>query len=222
MKFIVSGQEISLGASKVVKAISSKTTNPILEGIKLSVCGDELTLTATDTEITIEKTIAVSTFTEGETVVPGKFFSDFIKKLEHEAEIVISLEDNELKIVYADSEFSISTMNAEEFPLINKNIKEKSLTMNQKDFKELINKTIFACSQTAHNSSRVDGCFISVEDDKITAVATDTGRIAINKKKIEQASGDFSIIVSPRTLKEIVSILDKDDELFTFIIQSFY
>ena len=62
-----------------MKAISSKTTNPVLEGIKLSVVGDELTLIATDTEITIEKTIPVYTLTEGETVVPGKFFSDFIK-----------------------------------------------------------------------------------------------------------------------------------------------
>ena len=219
MKFIVSGQDLSNATGKVVKAISSKTTNPILEGIKLSVVGDELTLIATDTEITIEKTIVVSTFTEGETVVPGKFFADFIKKLEKEEEIQISLEDSELRIIYRESEFSISTMNAEEFPLINKDIKEKSVTMNQKDFKELINKTIFACSQTAHNSSRVDGCFISVEDDKISAVATDTGRIAINKKKIERASENFSIIVSPRTLKEIINILDKEDELFTLIIQ---
>ena len=219
MKFIVSGQELSNATGKVVKAISNKTTNPVLEGIKLSIVGDELTLIATDTEITIEKTIPVSTLTEGETVVPGKFFSDFIKKLEKVEEISISLEESELKIVYNDSEFSISTMKVEEFPLINKNIKEKSVTLYQKDFKDLINKTIFACSQTAHNSSRVDGCFLSIEDDKISAVATDTGRIAINKKKIEQASENFSIIVSPRTLKEIVSILDKDDELFTIIVQ---
>lgn len=219
MKFVVSGQDISNATSKVVKAISVKTPNPILEGIKLSVKGDELTLTATDTEITIEKTIAVSTFTEGETVVPGRFFADFIKKLEGENEIEIFLEESELKINYGSSEFSISTMNVEEFPLINKNIKEKSFTMKQKEFKELINKTIFACSQTAHNSSRVDGCYLSIEGDKICAVATDTGRIAINKKQIEQSSGNFSIIVSPRTLNEIVRILDKEEELFTVIVQ---
>ena len=219
MKFVVKGAELSNATSKVVKAISTKSPNPILEGIKLSVVGDELTLTATGTEITIEKTIPVSTFTEGETVVPGKFFSDFIKKLENEEEIVLNLEEGELKILYSSSEFSISIMNVEEFPLINKNIKEKSFTMKQKDFKDLINKTIFACSQTAHNSSRVDGCYLEFDDDKICAVATDTGRIAINKKKIEQSSGNFSVIVSPRTLKEIVSILDKEDDLFTLIVQ---
>lgn len=219
MKFIANGQELSNAASKVVKAISSKTTNPVLEGIKLCVKGDELTLTATDTEITIEKNIVVSTFTEGQTVVPGKFFTDFIKKLENENEVEIKLEDNELKISYSSSELSIATMNVEEFPLINKNIKEKSFTMKQKDFKDLINKTIFACSQTAHNSSRVDGCYLAVEGDKISAVATDTGRIAINRKKIEQSSGDFNVIVSPRTLNEIVRILDKEDDLFTVIVQ---
>ena len=81
MKFICNTEELSNALSTVSKAISAKPNIPILEGIKLSVVGDELTLIATDTEITIEKTSAVSTFTEGETVVPVKFFSDFIKKL---------------------------------------------------------------------------------------------------------------------------------------------
>lgn len=55
MKMIVNGNDLSNAVMKVSKAISVKTTNPILEGIKLSVRGDNLTLTATDMEIGIEK-----------------------------------------------------------------------------------------------------------------------------------------------------------------------
>ena len=95
MKIIVSGIDLSNAVSRVVKAISNRTTNPVLEGIKISVKGDELTLLATDTEISIEKTIKVNTFIEGETVVPGKLFADFVKKLENEEEIELSLEENQ-------------------------------------------------------------------------------------------------------------------------------
>ena len=55
MKIIVNGNDLSQAVMKVSKAISVKTTNPVLEGIKLSVKGDNLTLSATDMEIAIEK-----------------------------------------------------------------------------------------------------------------------------------------------------------------------
>lgn len=61
---------------KVIKAISQKTTNPILEGIKLVAEDDFLTLSATDLELSMEKKIKAEIFVEGETVVPGKFLQN--------------------------------------------------------------------------------------------------------------------------------------------------
>lgn len=218
MKFVVNGQELGLAVSKVVKAVSTKTTNPILEGIKLSVLGDELTLSATDTEISIEKTIISSTFTEGETVVPGKTFSEFIKKLEGEDEIEFTLIENELKINYGASEGYIQTLNAEEFPVINKDIKEKFFTIKQKDFKELILKSSFACS-TDEARPLLKGCLLEIEGDEISSVALDGFRLAIYRKKIIEKSENFKIIVNSRTLNEIVRILEKDDDVVTIIVQ---
>ena len=60
MKIIVNGTDLSNAVMKVSKAISLKTTNPVLEGIKLSVRGDNLTLTATDTEIGIRRQRGIS------------------------------------------------------------------------------------------------------------------------------------------------------------------
>ena len=84
MKIIVNGNDLSAAVMKVSKAISWKTTNPILEGIKLSVVGDTLTLSATDMEIAIEKTILSDTFMEGKTVVkqiyvPGRMVNIVVK-----------------------------------------------------------------------------------------------------------------------------------------------
>ncbi|MBO5852119.1 MAG: DNA polymerase III subunit beta, partial [Clostridia bacterium] len=218
MKVIVNGLDLSDAVLKVVKAISSKTTNPILEGIKLSVNGDELILTATDTEISIEKTIKATTFIEGETVVPGKLFAEFIKRLENEDEIELCLEENQLKINYSSSEGFIQTLNVQEFPIINKEIREKSFTIKQKDFKELILKTIFACSQDEARPL-LKGCLIEIEEDKISSVALDGFRLAIYRKKIETSTGNFKIIVSSRTLNEIIRIIESENDLLTVVVQ---
>ena len=218
MKFVVNGNELSEAVAKVVKAVSSKTTNPILEGIKLSVKGDELTLIATDTEISIEKTIISSTFTEGETVVPGKTFAEFIKKIEDEDEIEFTLIGNELKINYGASEGYIQTFSAEEFPIINKDIKEKYFSIKQKDFKELILKSSFACSQDEARPL-LKGCLLEIEEDEISSVALDGFRLALYRKKIIEKSDNFKIIVNARTLNEIVRILENDEDVVTIIVQ---
>ncbi|MBR6737221.1 MAG: DNA polymerase III subunit beta [Clostridia bacterium] len=218
MKFVVNGQDLSSAVSKVVKAISTKSTNPVLEGIKLSVVGDELILLATDGEISIEKTINSSTFTEGETVVPGKLFAEFVKKIENEEEIEITLIENEIKINYGASEGFIQTLNVNDFPLINKDIKEKFFTIKQKDLKELILKSSFACSQDDARPL-LKGCLIEIEEDGVNSVALDGFRLAICRKKIVESSGDFKIIVTARTLNEIVRILESDEDVVTIIVQ---
>lgn len=218
MKITVNGLDLSNAVLKVAKAISTKTTNPVLEGIKLSVKGDELILTATDTEISIEKTIPCETFIEGETVVQGKLFSEFTKRLENEDSIELSLEEDRLKICYSSNEGYIQTLPVEEFPIINKEIREKSFTIKQKDFKELISKTSFACSQDDARPL-LKGCLLEIEDDKISSVALDGFRLAICRKKIEEKTENFKIIVSSRTLNEIVRILENDEDMLTIIVQ---
>ena len=92
MKTIVKAQDLSNAVSKVVKAVSTKTPNQLLEGIKIVCKGDELILTATDMEIAIEKVIKCESFMEGEAVIPGRIFADFTKKLENEDDIELTVD----------------------------------------------------------------------------------------------------------------------------------
>ena len=103
MKIICDGADLSDAVLKVSKGTSNKTTNPILEGIKVVAEEDFVTLTATDLELSIEKTIKSAVQIEGEIVVPGKFFSEYIKKLNNE-QIELSVDEkNVLSIKYTDS-----------------------------------------------------------------------------------------------------------------------
>lgn len=217
MKFIVNGNDLSQAVMKVSKAISIKTTNPILEGIKLSVKGDNLTLSATDLEIAIEKTIVSDTFMEGQIVVPGKLFAEFVKKLENEEQVEIVLEsEGKLKIVYGTSEVFLSVLSADQFPTIEKTENENAFSLLQKDFKDIINKTVFSCS-TDESRPILKGCLFEVNGEELTCVAIDGFRLAVAKKKVKNASSNFSVVVPARSLNEICRLLENDDEEITFI-----
>ncbi len=219
MKTIVKGLDLSNAVNKVAKAVNTKSPNPLLEGIKISCVGDTLTLTATDTEIAIEKVIKAETFMEGETVVPGRLFAEFTKKLENEDDVELNITDNNLlKVVYSGSSSVLQALSADEYPKIKKDLNQNSFVIKQKNFKELINKTSFSCSQ---DDSRpiLKGCLLELNGDYLTCVALDGFRLAVCKKPVKQATGDIRAIVPSRALQEITRLIEHDEDDVTVIIQ---
>ena len=133
MKLICEGLDLSDAVLKVLRATAVRTTNPILEGIKLHASEDSLTLSATDLEISIEKTIAADVKIPGDIVVPGKFFADFVKKLSNEQIELTLTEQNTLKIKYTDSEGYLQCLSADEFPIIKELSAPETINGNRKD-----------------------------------------------------------------------------------------
>ncbi len=218
MKLICDGLDLSEAVIKVSKAINPKTPNPILEGIKLVAEDGALTLSATDYELSIEKKIKADIKIEGETVVPGKFFSEFVKKLTNE-KIELTLNDNnQLEIKYLDSVGFIQCMNSLEYPSLKKIDSDSYFGITQKDFRSLINKSNFA---VALDDSRpiLKGCLIEVEDNVVKAVALDGYRLAYVKKPLVTSSGRIKVVVPSRSLNEVSKILEDNDDIINVYIQ---
>ena len=221
MKVVCDGLDLSIATAQVIKAISSKTTNPVLEGIKMTAEKDSLVLSATDLELAIEKTIKADVKKEGECVIPGKFFTEFIKKLTDE-KIDLELNDkNQLKINYTDSESFVQCYNVLEFPNLKIIEDGEYFTITQKDFRSLINKSIFS---TALDDTRpvLKGCCFEVEDNYINAVALDGYRLSYVKKPIIKSTVKTSIIVPAKSLTEISKFLeDSDEEINVYLQKNF-
>ncbi len=209
MKVICDGLDLSDAVLKVSKALPVKAVNPILEGIKLVALGDSLTLIATDMELTLEIKIKADVLMEGETVVVGKYFVDFIKKLEKEQVELSQLYDGQLKIKYSDSESELQVFSSDNYPKFSDNNNDNYFSLNQGEFKKIIDKTTLACSS---DDSRpiLKGCLLEVKDNLLTTVALDGFRMAVCKKEIT-ASKDFSAIIPARTLIEITRLLSEDN-----------
>lgn len=217
MKVICEGLDLSDAILKVVKACSTKTTNPILECIKISAKNDGLTLLSTDGEIAIQKKINAEVLEEGEIAVPGKYFSDFIKKLEN-VQITLATDGDKLIIRYADAESVIQILNAEDFPAIDLEISEKSFSLAQKDLKELILRTTFCCAQ---DDSRpvLKGCLVEANEGMVTFTALDGYRMAVCKRNVISMNADISVICPARTLNEIARMLSGEGEEIVVYVQ---
>jgi DNA polymerase-3 subunit beta len=217
MKLICDGLELSDAVLKVSKALAVKATNPVLEGIKICARGETLTLTATDTELTIEKTIKAEVLMEGETVVVGKYFVDFVKKLEKEQVELCRLFDGQLQIKYSENESELQVFPADSFPKIEKDVTGDYFEISGADFKQVVERSVFACSS---DDSRpiLKGCLFEIVDGVLTSVALDGFRMAVVRKQVN-ASGDMKAVIPARTLLEISRILEKEDSDLKIYLQ---
>lgn len=221
MQIVCDGLDLSDAVLKVSKAISARTTNPILEGIKLVAQEDVLTLSATDTELSIEKKIKADVKVEGETVVPGKFFTEFMKKLSNE-KIELELEQkNQLKIKYMDSESYIQCFVTNEYPSFNLIDSNDKFTITNLNLKNLINKSIFS---VAVDDSRpiLKGTLFEIDSKNVKAVALDGYRLAMVTEPVESSSVNGGVIIPARSLSEIAKLLDDSDNPVTVYIDSKY
>jgi DNA polymerase-3 subunit beta len=221
MHVICEGLDLCEAVLKVSKAISSRVANPILEGIKLVAEDDTLTLSATDTELAIEKKIKAEVKVEGETVVPGKFFGEFLKKLTNQTIELVLNEKNQLTIRYSDSESVVACYSSLEYPGFQKIDCNEYFAIYKKDLKNLINKSIFA---VALDDSRpiLKGVLLEVENNEIKAVALDGYRLALVKKPIITTNISVSVIVPSKSLNELSRILEDNDEVINLYIQKNY
>lgn len=212
MKFSCFCLDLNESINKVYKAIPSKPINPITEGIKMKAYNNKLILTATNLNLTIENSFNVNILEEGEILIPAKYFSEFVKKL-NDGEIVISCDENQnMTIKTEDSVFNLKCMDIEEYPIIKKVENKNEFIIIGKNLKKAVESTIFSVS-TDDTRPVLKGSYFKIENDILTVVAIDGYRIALYKTNIEENSGDFSFIIPGKNISEISKMIIKDDEI---------
>ena len=206
MKFICEKDKLLKAINSVTKAVASKTTMPILEGILIQTNDNEIKLTTYDLEIGIEYIIECNVKDQGATVVNAIMFSEIIRKLP-DTEINITLNDKNLLVIECEgSLYKLATMNPSEFPELPQISIENSIEIEQNTLKDMIRKTIFAVS-TEENRPIFTGCLFEISNNKLNLVAVDGFRLAWKNKFLPNKINDFTAVIPGRTLNEINKII---------------
>ena len=206
MKIVCEKDKILKAINSVTKAVASKTTMPILEGILIQTNDKEVKLTTYDLEIGIEYVIDADVKEQGATVVNAIMFSEIIRKLP-DTEINISLNEQNLLVIECEgSLYKLATMNPEEFPELPQITVENSIEIEQNTLKDMIRKTIFAVS-SEENRPIFTGCLFEIKNNKLNVVAVDGFRLAWKSKFLQNNSNDFTAVIPGRTLNEVNKII---------------
>ena len=211
MKFKCSQSMLAKALNIVSKAVTSRTTIPILKGILLEVSENgTLKMSASDLDITIEETLNIEDAVPGSVVVQSKLFGDIIRKLPN-ADVTVSLEDGNVVIKRMNSQFSIIGLPADEFPNI-KNIDgfKEDIHFNTTILKEMIRKTSFAAS-VDDSKGVITGILIELLQDGVNMVAIDGYRMAITRENMINIQ-EKNVIISAKIMNEISKILSEANE----------
>jgi DNA polymerase III subunit beta len=210
MKVICSRENLIDGINTVQKAVSTKTTLPILEGILVE-AEEKFKLTGNDLEIGIESIIDADIRTKGSIVLNSRMFGDIIRRLP-DSEVLIEVKQDNLVIIECEnSHFELKGISAAGFPAIPNIKKENALKINQKVIRDMIKQTIIAVSYD-ENRPILTGSLIEYKNNFLSIVSIDGYRLALRKNEIQNNELEFSVVIPGKTLNEIVKILQPVDK----------
>lgn len=200
------------------KALSNKTPNPALTGIKVDVFKDRILLTTSNGEISILKTItdpSLKVESEGTILIPGRYFVEIIRKLDGQNVLLSSHEDNLLKIEADRSDITLNLLDVEDYPKLLFKESAESVKVNVRVFKTLIRQTAFAASGV-ENRPILTGVYLKLDGNLLTGVATDSYRLAKKSIELDQIYAPTDVIIPSKAVEELGRILEdnqKDVEL---------
>ncbi|WP_404430099.1 DNA polymerase III subunit beta [Sutcliffiella horikoshii] len=226
MKFIIQRDKLVQSVQDVLKAVSSRTTIPILTGIKIVATEEGVTLTGSDSDISIESFIPceedgsenVEVKTAGSVVLQARFFSEIIKKLPMDT-VEIEVQNQYVTTIRSGkSEFNLNGQDAAEYPHLPQ-VEEQNVFRVPTDLlKHIIRQTVFAVS-TSETRPILTGVNWKLENHELICIATDSHRLALRKAKVE-AENDITcnVVIPGKSLNELNKILDDTNELLDIVV----
>ena len=210
MKFTCEKNQLQEGISIVQKAITGKSTLPVLQGIYIKAYGNELTLIGSDIDLSIDSKVSADIQEPGSIVVDSKLFGEIIKKLPNDTVEIKTLENNTIEINCQRSVFNLTHMSAEDFPNLPHISEDMIFSISQKTLKNMIKGTIFAIAQD-ETRPILTGILFEIKNKKLNLVALDGYRLALKNEDVEN-DNTFNAVIPGKTLSEVSKILEEDDE----------
>src|SRR5947209_15640167 len=200
----------------VSRALSSRTTLPILNNILIETTSEGLALTATNLEIGIRKVVPAEVAMEGSTTAPARLLTDFVGTLpDDDLEMTLDSASQSLNLRCARFDTHIKCIEAEEFPPGPRPDEGDRLEVALDDLVTAVEQTQMAAS-TDEARPVLTGVLVQVQAGGLTLAATDGHRLAVSKLSAAGA-GDLeaSLIVPARALAELSRVLKGEDRKST-------
>ncbi|MEK4027440.1 MULTISPECIES: DNA polymerase III subunit beta [Bacillaceae] len=226
MKFAIQKDRFAQSVQDVLKAISSRTTIPILTGIKIDATEEGIKLTGSDSDISIESfipkeeegKIIVEIQQTGSIVLNARFFNEIVKKLPSEKAEIEVVSSFQTVIRSGQAEFNLNGLDPDEYPHLPQIEEGEVFKLPTDLLKALIRQTVFAVS-TSETRPILTGVNWKMEEGQLICIATDSHRLAWRKASVEtNSNAEYNIVIPGKSLNELSKILDDSQELVEIVI----
>ncbi|AIG64943.1 DNA polymerase III subunit beta [Weissella tructae] len=214
MQFTINRAEFIKAMNNVSRAISSRTSMPILTGVKLEVEESGLILTGSDTDISIEIKIPVTddkaklvNLEAGSLVLPATFFANIVKRLPGETFTLTNTDGLQAKITSESAEFDINGQDANAYPRLPEVEVTNQLILPAETLTEVIGQTVIAVSKQL-SQPILTGVHFIIAGGNLTAVATDRHRLAQRTVSFGNEDVNADIIIPGPSLIQLQAMLD--------------
>lgn len=214
-EFVVQTRDLVRGVGLLISIVEKRHVIPILGNFRLEVKGNNLYITATDSDIEITHNIPIKQQKDGAVTVSALTFAEIIKKIPDE-EVSLKYSEKSSKVTLSSSncKFQLATIDANEFPLMREEDSNDFIKIKASDFSRLLEHTRFSMSneETRYN---LNGIYIHVEDSSkkvLHATATDCHRLSTSNVKLKEDTIAFGVIIPSKAVQELLKIL-KDSQV---------
>jgi DNA polymerase-3 subunit beta len=219
MKVTILQENLARGLGIVSRAVSPRSTLPVLANVLLASDEGRLRLSATNLEMGITCWITARIEDEGSTTVPARTFVDLVNTLPGE-QVALNLDSQTqtLNVRSGTSINDIKGIDAQEFPPLPVPDMDGAVQLNVIDFKEMIQQVTFAASSDEARPVLM-GVLMQVENDQITMAAADGFRLSVRTSKLTApAPQAVNIIIPARALNELARIASDGEETIAMVV----
>ena len=213
MKFSVEREALLSPLQAVIGVVERRQTMPILSNVMVVASNDSLAITATDLEVELCANGKAQIQESGEITLPGRKLLDIVKALPEKALVSFSVEAERTVIRSGKSRFTLATLPASDFPVIeNIEVKQK-ITLLQSDMKTLLDKTHFSMAQQDVRYY-LNGLLFELSNQQFRLVATDGHRLALAETTLsESVQGTLQVILPRKGVLELQRVLGNQGDV---------
>lgn len=219
MKFTIKRTIFMQELQTVQRAIASKTTFPILTGVKIVLNQEGLTLTGSNADISIETFLTVENEKAqlqieetGAIVLQARFFNEIIRRLPEDTFEFEVLENNQVAITSGKAHFTINGLDAADYPHLPVVESSPQVKIPVHVLNKLISETVFAVS-TQESRPILTGVHMVLKEQQLFAVATDSHRLSQRSIPVENSTENFDIAIPGKSLTELSKSFVDEEEL---------
>lgn len=219
MKVSVLQENLAHGLSIVSRAVSPRSTLPVLSNVLLATDEGRLRLSATNLEMGITCWIGAKIEEDGSTTVPARTFTDLVGTLsDRQVDMELTVRTQTLNVRCGASNTDLKCIDAQEFPPMPAPDFSSGMQIKVSELKEMIQQVVFAAS-TDDSRPILTGVLMTVEGYRITLAAADGFRLSVRKSELASSTGNaVSLVIPARALGELARIAGDGDQAVTMVL----